>query len=194
MVARLEVELRRLADVAQHDGVFLAAVGHVGERDVGDLQQHSLSCSRPRRARLELLDLVAQLPHGGDLVGGVAAGPLDWRSRRWPLAHGAPLLDLGGQPPALLFDGEELVERRRAAAPLQRPADLVGLRTHHLDVEHRLSSRCRHSYRIRARLMRRGRRAETDGAGDARAASDRAGGSRRPPPGRVSRRPCRRAP
>ena len=42
VVERREVELRRLADVAQHDGVVLAALGHVVEQDVGDLQQQLL--------------------------------------------------------------------------------------------------------------------------------------------------------
>ena len=119
MVLDLEVELRRRADVAQHDGVLLAAVGHVverrcwGSRGAWRLRRSSTSASSASRSLMR----VAEGAHGGDRVRGVAAGLLDAAIVvAGALALGAHALDLGEQPAALLLDGEELVERRRGVA------------------------------------------------------------------------------
>ena len=67
VVLDLEVELARLTDVAQHDGVLFAAVGDVGERDVGDLEEDRLEALLDAgELGLALLDRVAQRAHGGD--------------------------------------------------------------------------------------------------------------------------------
>ena len=130
---------RPRADLAQYDRVFFAAVGHVVEGDVGDVEQQRLEASFDCvELALALLDAVAELARGGHLGARVLAGLLLRADRlAGRLALGAHGLDLGHHAAALLLDGEELVERRRGGAPpLQGRADLVGVRTHHLHVEH----------------------------------------------------------
>ena len=86
-----------------------------------------------------VFELAAQLLHGGDLVGGFAAGALELsdlvadhvaparRSSTSSSGAGGPL-----PPPGL-------VQRRRAAASPQRLAYHVRVGAHQFDVEHRLS-------------------------------------------------------
>ena len=136
MVLDVEVEGAWLADVAQHDRVLFAAVGDVRERDVGELEEHRLEALLDAgKLGLALLDGVAQRAHGGDRLLGVAARLLDDGDLvARLLALGAHALDVGEDAPPLLFEAEEIVEDRRGAgAPaLERPADLVGVRAHHL--------------------------------------------------------------
>ena len=124
MVANVEVELTRLADLAQGDGIVLPTlwrlrIGKVGKRhgelvatplDLAELGLHLLELSRDR---LHLLDhrggVAAGALGGGDLIGGLVLA-------------GAASLDLGQQLAAAGVEGQQLVEGLGGAAARERGA------------------------------------------------------------------------
>ena len=115
MVARLEVERRRLADLADLDGVLLVvAVGRVLRRRVRDAVEQPLRRrsaarrARPRAAAARALTAVQLL----ELLGRRLALQLRLR---------AQLLDLRLELAPALVGREQLVERR-SAAPLRASA------------------------------------------------------------------------
>ncbi len=112
----------RLADLAQHDGILLAAVRHVGERDVGDLQEHrpeplldarraAVSCSLMVSPRVRMAAIACSASPPAFLTTAI--------SSLARLRCGAHALDLGEDPPALALRGRGT---RRATTWRRHPA------------------------------------------------------------------------
>ena len=141
MVARLEVELGPLADLADDDRVLLGhpfrrvGVGEVGERqrqlaELGvDLLQllfaglDPLLQARDGRHQLLGLGLFAGLFAFADLLGE-------------RLALGLGVLDLGQQLAPAGVEGEQLVDLLGRAAPRQRRFEPLGLGADRFQVQH----------------------------------------------------------
>jgi len=132
----------RLPPVAHDDVALLAAGGHVGKRDVGDLEQDAREdLLRGGELSLEPRDLVAQRAALGDEVVGVLAGALAaCHFLRARIARGATFVHRLGQQATLPLQGfaalELLRESIECATLPHRLAQVVEALADHAKVVH----------------------------------------------------------
>ena len=145
VVARLEVERRRLPHLAQGDGVLLGSSRRGRRRPAGSaacaaIRSRSASTcassdcipfSRPFSSRISAIAASASPP--ARFASAIASEAWFWR--------GAPALDLRQQLPAAGVEAEQLVHLLGGAAARQRLLHPLGLGPDQLQVEHRPASR-----------------------------------------------------